>query len=227
MEQHKQQQIPQIGNIKEKKECSDTTKPKKEELFCKCYYELDDNEIESRLGVSMKLINEKLQQHLKTEWDRMWTERFRQLLSYKACFDNININTRDTQLGLWIGRQRTQKRLGKLHPDRIMLLESINFDWRVQVHNKPRNPPVARILSNESFDSMMVLVEKFVKEHGHCRIPLKYGKDTHGLGKWAANRRFEKKRNKLSCERVKKLNEIGFAWEMNPGRKSKTAYKCS
>ena len=56
-------------------------------------------------------------------------------------------------------------------------------------------------------------VATFVEREGHGWIPQRCKKDGE-LGRWAKNRRSEKKRNKLSMERVKLLNDLGFVWEV-------------
>jgi superfamily II DNA or RNA helicase len=51
-------------------------------------------------------------------------------------------------------------------------------------------------------------LKKFKEENGHCRVPQR-----SALGQFVANMRKDRKAEKLSAERVRKLNEIGFAWD--------------
>ena len=49
---------------------------------------------------------------------------------------------------------------------------------------------------------------KYKAEHGHCNIP----QSTGSLGKWVDNQRHQKRKGKLSEERIRKLNNVGFEW---------------
>ena len=49
--------------------------------------------------------------------------------------------------------------------------------------------------------------------HGHTNVP-QNDNENKKLGKWVMNQRSAKKKKKLSKERVKLLNEIGFNWDL-------------
>jgi len=48
----------------------------------------------------------------------------------------------------------------------------------------------------------------FKLEHGDCMVPQKSG----SLGLWVRNQRYERRKGKLSQERIKLLNDLGFEW---------------
>jgi superfamily II DNA or RNA helicase len=66
--------------------------------------------------------------------------------------------------------------------------------------------------TTESWMFCYGLLEMFVKEHGHCRVPQLYKTDDgYGLGKWVSVQRGN--RDKMSPERRERLDEIGFVWD--------------
>ena len=50
--------------------------------------------------------------------------------------------------------------------------------------------------------------------HGHTNVS-RYDNENKKLGKWVNTQRNAKTKDKLSEERVNKLNEIGFVWDKN------------
>ena len=50
---------------------------------------------------------------------------------------------------------------------------------------------------------------KYKAKHGHCNVPTRQG----SLGKWVNNQRSAYTKGKLSVERVRKLDDIGFGWD--------------
>jgi hypothetical protein len=59
----------------------------------------------------------------------------------------------------------------------------------------------------------------YKKEFGNCAVPQSYKtKDGLALGTWVANQR---KSQKLSPERKKQLDDLGFIWNPKKGPKNK------
>ncbi|HYT62020.1 MAG TPA: helicase associated domain-containing protein, partial [Haliangiales bacterium] len=58
------------------------------------------------------------------------------------------------------------------------------------------------------------LVE-FKKQYGHCNVPYNYSENRQ-LGIWVSNQRCKRKQHKLTPEREKLLNEVGFVWSVAP-----------
>ena len=66
-----------------------------------------------------------------------WKERFDELLGYKKIHGNCEVPMKRkaheeyAQLGNWVKSQRDTKKSGKLHPERIRLLEEVGFTWEM------------------------------------------------------------------------------------------------
>jgi hypothetical protein len=85
----------------------------------------------------------------------------------------------------------------KISQDRFKKLNDIDFEW---------NP------HDSYWDRMFAELNDFKIENGNCRVPAIYRKSKE-LGIWVSNQRSFYKRRKLSQDRIKKLESIGFDWE--------------
>ena len=65
-------------------------------------------------------------------------------------------------------------------------------------------------LNKRWFDQYEEL-RRFKEKEGHCCVPRRY-KENPKLSSWVCNQREANKKKKLSNERKKMLNHIGFCW---------------
>ena len=174
-----------------------------------------------------------------------WQTKFELLKAYKEEKGDCLVPARykENGLGSWVDQQRTFYRWfqeqKKEHPgitkERIDKLESIGFVWKVRVKgpkygktgkkngggasssSKPASTGPKKPMGwNVKFAALQAYKEK----HGNCCVPLKHKED--GLGAWVGGQRkayraFQAKAEHpgISQERIDKLNEIGFIWNMN------------
>ena len=135
-------------------------------------------------------------------WDPLkeqWEKGFRELVGYKKESGNCLVpRTYKTisgfKLGHWVGTQRTS--IDKLTPDRIHRLDALDFIWDPIKHQWEKG-----------FRELV----GYKKEFGNCLVPRKYkaASEFH-LGLWVENTRSRK--NKLTSERIQRLDAIGFIW---------------
>jgi hypothetical protein len=98
-------------------------------------------------------------------------------------------------LGSWMNTQRARK--NQLSEEKTQRLNSIGFVW----------DPL-----NQQWERGFSLLSNFSEENGHCMVPRGYKtKDGYNLDEWVANIRA--KPSKLTDERIKRLDDIGFVWE--------------
>jgi hypothetical protein len=83
-------------------------------------------------------------------------------------------------------------------------LDAIGFAWR--------------LIDPNSWESMFDSLVEFKKIYGHCNVP-QHWKENKRLGKWVNTQRTAYKRGKLSPEKQKQLNGIGFVWHLAPTNK--------
>ena len=56
-------------------------------------------------------------------------------------------------------------------------------------------------------------LEKFKQREGHCQVPTGHMEDAFNLGNWVSTQR--KARKTMATERRKRLDTIGFVWDMS------------
>lgn len=132
---------------------------------------------------------------INAAWERKYNKFKKYYLTYG---DYTKICTIDPKLKSWIHQQRVFKRKGLLPLDRIEKLNEINFIWEP---------------AEEFWLSNYMALKEFYMEHGHTNIPQKYPKNVT-LGRWVNNQRTLYKGGNLSMQKIDKLNEINFIWDV-------------
>ncbi|HEY6167657.1 MAG TPA: helicase associated domain-containing protein, partial [Verrucomicrobiae bacterium] len=202
-------------------------------------------------AVQGKLSADRLQRlkDLGVQWGRFshhkWQARFDQLTAYRAQHGHCHVPHDDPALHKlfnWVTMQRTNKRLGKLQPERIRKLDEIGFTW---------NAGALRIspLENARWDRMFAALVRFKQQHGHTLVPIDHvanaqeelgssgvppapAEGTHAdetpalpsesgvrskasqldLGRWVHFQRSAFANAKMIPGRQRRLEELGFAW---------------
>ena len=103
----------------------------------------------------------------------------------------------DKQLGSWVNRQRQLKEKGKLSVDKIKRLDEIGFVW----------DPI-----EEFWEINFQKLVAYQQEFGDCLVPQGWKEDKQ-LGSWVNRQRQLKEKGKLSVDKIKRLDEIGFVWD--------------
>jgi hypothetical protein len=140
------------------------------------------------------------------DWDPLetaWEEGFRRLIAYKdreghCCVPGSYKEEDGYRFGQWVISQRAKR--STLTPERQRKLDEIGFDWA------PREGV---------WENAFRLLRRYKDREGHCNVPVAHKEDGFGLGQWVINQRA--RRNVLTAERLRKLDEIGFDW--NPFEK--------
>lgn len=144
-----------------------------------------------------------------------WNSMLYQLMLYKAEQGDLNVPNNDakyTQLYNWIQRQRAyyQEKSTKpdstcLSPDRIAVLDAIDFQWNLRGDN----------FWQKHFDGIIA----YKKEYGDVRVPRLYNKNPK-LGEWVTDQRRQWKAkcdgrpNSMTEDRKAKLDSMGFVWQV-------------
>jgi superfamily II DNA or RNA helicase len=137
------------------------------------------------------------------DWDphtNRWEEGFNHLQvfvqEHRHCLVTIGYRSPDGyRLGTSVSNQRLQSR-DKLSAEQKERLDALGFDW---------DPLTTRW--EEGFECL----QSFVEEHKHCRVPTDYiAPNEFPLGAWIRGQR--QSRDKLSAERNRRLDELGFVW---------------
>ena len=137
--------------------------------------------------------------------DHRWQEGFDRLVAYKSEHGNVNVPRRYVtndgyKLGRWADNKRTFLSMGKLSEEQIKQLEDLGFVWNVFDHQW-----------QQGFDRLV----DYKSVYGDVNVPQGYVTDDgHNLGVWANNQRIAMSKGKLSEAKVKKLEGLGFVWNV-------------
>jgi len=148
------------------------------------------------------------------DYDKTFEKRCRKLVAVNEEFGHCNVPCKyagNPSLGNWRHSMRNaytkiQKGMKtNLSKGRIEHLEGIGFQWKVNV----------------TFEECCRELIAFKEEFRHCNVPSKYAGNP-SLGHWysgirTANKNIQKRMKtsyNLSLNRIKRLEEIGFQWQI-------------
>ena len=129
-----------------------------------------------------------------------WEEMLSALVEYKVKHGDCNVPydwPENPRLGRWVQTLRTSRKHGKLTQARIRQLDGLGFVWSRQ---------------ETSWHSMYGALAEYQRAHGHCRVST-LDKQHARLGNWVRTQRYARKKGKLSEERIRLLDQLGFVWE--------------
>ena len=137
------------------------------------------------------------------EWDILesnWKEMYSKLQVFKENIGHCNVprNWPENQdLSHWVSTQRSRYRNSLLSADRVERLAQIGFVW-----------DTVQTAWEENFSSLV----EFNNNYGHCNVPDKWPSNLR-LSHWIGKQRSDWKNQRLSEERIKRLESIGFTWD--------------
>ena len=126
------------------------------------------------------------------EWN--WHEQFRLLCRYQTEHNSEGTDSWPKDLNGWISSQRMRRDGGVLSSEKVALLESIGFVWRLR-----------DAAWQEKVEELRIYIEK----HGNADVPQR---EPSGLGAWLNTRRKEEKSGNLAPERKAALEKLGIQW---------------
>jgi hypothetical protein len=138
-------------------------------------------------------------------WERLesgWEEMFDALIEYKEEHGDCKVPTgwaKNKKLARWVKTQRKIYLDNKLDKDRIKRLDDIGFVWN-------------RLESG--WEEMFELLRDYKINHGNCNVPLRWVVDNINIGSWVSIQRKSYLSNKLDKDRIKRLDDIGFVWDI-------------
>lgn len=143
-----------------------------------------------------------------------WTPMFNLLRDYRITNGHCKVREKDNKkLNNWTKNQKTaytntvgHKKGPNISPERIVMLESIGFDFG------------AKFKSPASWDEMYQELVAFKERMKHCNVPFNEKSPTP-LAKWMAFQRKEYmhfkygRQSLITLEQIAMMNDIGFKWK--------------
>ena len=141
-------------------------------------------------------------------WSR-WEFKFNELLKYKKLYGNCNVPDKhitefEVDLGAWVIRQRAKFKNGTLEREKIKKLNEVSFVWDFKLENFEKG-------WQRGFSELTNFKDAF----GHCRVSHDFVTASNfELGRWVASQRGYNQKGSLDKEKFRKLNKIGFIWNV-------------
>ena len=137
-------------------------------------------------------------------WDALdfnWEERFNELVAYKSRHEDVDVPSNwPSGLGKWISQQRVGNKNGLLSNERKARLEKIGVAWD---------------LFDTKWEAGFSELLQYKAEHGDANVPKSW---PSRLASWVAVQREFHKKGKLLPERKKRLDDIGFEWNVHDSK---------
>lgn len=133
--------------------------------------------------------------------ERVWQDHYNTLLEFKRQNGHSvvpNPYHPNKVFGGWVEYQRSEYKKGALSKEKIAKLNDASFCWNAKESRW-----------NQRYSELMI----YRQEHGHCLVPQKY-EPNPPLGHWVICQRKHFRMGILKLDRIKRLNEIGFSWEV-------------
>ncbi len=135
-------------------------------------------------------------------WDARiakWEQNFAALTKFNAQNGHCRVprghKENGLELGIWTSTQRSRKSFLSL--DQFERLNALGFSWDIKAEHWER-----------SYDALV----SFRKREGNCLVPQSHTEKGVKLGSWINTQRTFKR--KLTPNQIKRLDEIGFIWDM-------------
>ena len=139
-------------------------------------------------------------------WDVMehkWQQGIRKLEEYRSEHGDLlvphsHVTSDDFPLGSWVSSRRSRR--DELSKEKIKQLDDMGFVWDVLEH---------------TWQQGIRKLEEYRSEKGDLLVPRSHvTSDGFNLGRWVSNRRYQYRRDELSKEKIKQLDDMGFVWDV-------------
>jgi len=134
-------------------------------------------------------------------FQQKWQAMYATLVAYKKEHGNCDVPcdwSDSPRLGQWVHWVRDVRKRHRLKPDRIQQLDALGFTWDQHA---------------TQWESMYAALAGYQKVHGHCNVSTL---SKTRLGFWVKRQVDSRKAGRLSDERIRRLDMLGFTWEMKP-----------
>ena len=149
------------------------------------------------------------QQHFQEEYGSDFVTLFARLVAYKKEHGDClvpNSYKEDKELATWVKLQRQRNKANLMSVEETKQLETLAFTWSLPNRS-------SRSSGTAGWETMFERLLQYKKKHGDFLVPQRYKEDI-ALGTWCKNQRWKAKHNRIPGDQRRKLEEIGFPWEI-------------
>ena len=136
-----------------------------------------------------------------------WNDKFKLLETFKEKHGHTCVPKQEAELGWWVQQCRQLYNGNKLADDKRERLEAIGFVFDGAEAKRVRDSFQGK--PSGGWDDKLKLLKEFKEQNGHTCVAQKHPT----LGFWVKEQRMALNKGRLSNERRRKLDEIGFTWD--------------
>ena len=154
-----------------------------------------------------------------------WEERFEALVHFHKGYNHCRVPVRTPGLGRWVAQMRSDYRVIMSKPEGEEREKMYSFDaWSLNEERIEKLKSLGfefQLSESVPWELRFNELVEFKALHGHCKVPRGY-KENIKLSEWVHMQRknYRKKLPSIIGERVDKLNEIGFLWDVKKANPS-------
>ncbi len=154
----------------------------------------------------------------KTKTGRKWDRMIDLLRRHKERLGHCTIPhawPEDQALANWMHAQRRLSRSGKLHADREAHLTQLGVDFSHQPHTdscRALGPSFIESRAGRRWKACYYRLEKFQREHGHCRVPADAPRHRLLYG-WLQSQRCRGRAGLLNADMMHRLQSLGVCFK--------------
>jgi len=144
-------------------------------------------------------------QNIEKSLEFTWDEWYALAKAYYKEYGNLLVpalyETKEyIKLGFWISNQRKAYSVNALSEDKIKKLESIGMIWSI---------------GDFAWEHKYSLAVNYYYKYGNLLVPENFVIEGEKLGKWIGKQRYDYSLEKLSSERIQRLETIGMIWNIH------------
>jgi len=136
-----------------------------------------------------------------------WNDKFKLLETFKEKHGHTCVPKQEAELGWWVQQCRQLYNCNKLADDKKERLEAIGFVFDGAEAKRVRDSFQGK--PSGGWDDKLKLLKEFKDQNGHTCVAQKHPT----LGFWVKEQRMALNKGRLSNERRRKLDEVGFTWD--------------
>jgi mRNA-degrading endonuclease RelE of RelBE toxin-antitoxin system len=153
-------------------------------------------------------------------FDKNWHQHYEKLLEYKRKNGHCLVPFRyeyeqDKSLGLWVYRQRHRHSNNKMRLDRKVLLDELEFVWRVDIADNNDK------LWHQHYEKLL----EFKRKNGDGMMPRGYAQDKV-LMNWVNQQRYRNANHKIRPDRKELLDDVEFVWKSERRSSTRDDVRC-
>jgi hypothetical protein len=136
-----------------------------------------------------------------------WLKYWARLMGFRRRFGHCHVPVtwrEDKALGCWVASQRALRKKGLLTEETVRRLDEVGFVWDTG--------PKRRERWDGLWSAKFAELVAFHRAHGHWDVPYEQA-EFRRLRSWTNHQRLYHRQGRLSADRIRQLEEIGFPWE--------------